>query len=248
LILAAVAGLPWLARAGRDALDRAQSAGIQAAMLGLIISSLFASFTLVGALYFWLLAALSAAMSGSIPLQTKVSKVPAMARIAAAVGGCVLLIAGISLAVQDYQWSELAYAVADKSLARATDAFSAATRVSLGFPGYELFASREFAALGRALGNGADSAVAWRAAADASALAEKRGDERFNAAYQSSVLAVAASDIERAEAEARVAVGLAPNWYKAHLLLSQILQIRGESPEASREAEVSKNLGWKPRN
>jgi hypothetical protein len=100
--------------------------------------------------------------------------------------------------------------------------------------------------LGRALGNGADSASAWRLAADASALSEKRGEERFNAAYQSSVLAVAASDIDRAESQARIAVGLAPNWYKSHLLLSQILQIRGNSPEASREANVSRTLGWKP--
>ena len=70
-------------------------------------------------------------------------------------------------------------------------------------------------------------------------------EERFSAAYQSSVLAVAAGDVQQAERKARETVQLAPNWYKGHLLLSQILQIKGENEGAEKEAQVSAALGWK---
>ena len=59
------------------------------------------------------------------------------------------------------------------------------------------------------------------------------------------VLAVAASDVTRAEIKARKVIRLAPNWYKGHLLLSQILQITGKNQEAARESALSESLGWK---
>ncbi len=74
-----------------------------------------------------------------------------------------------------------------------------------------------------------------------------RGDERGRtvqeAAYQASVLAVAANDAVRGESEARNAIALAPNWYRGHLLRSQILQFMGHNEEAHREADLSATLG-----
>jgi O-antigen ligase len=247
-ILLAVAALPWVARTQSGTTGNSEVTGYRSAMLGLIVASLFASFTLVAALYFWLLAALAAGSADAEEGITTPVRVPAMAQLAAAVVACLFIVAGISLALQDYEWSELAFAVDNKSLRRATAAFSTAEAASLGLPGYELFASREFAILGRALGSGADSAASWQMAAEASVLAESRGEDRFNAAYQSSVLAVANTDIARAESEARATVMLAPNWYKAHLLLSQILQISGKTADAAKEAAISKTLGWKSPN
>jgi Tfp pilus assembly protein PilF len=112
-------------------------------------------------------------------------------------------------------------------------------------PGYELWASREMASLGRSLGNTEAGASCWRMASDAAALAETRSEERFSAAYQSSVLAVAAGNLKRAELKARETIRLAPNWYKGHLLLSQILQIAGQNQDAAREAQISTVLGWR---
>jgi hypothetical protein len=247
-ILLALAALPWVAKAQGGTTGNAEVTGYRSAMLGLIVASLFASFTLVAALYFWLLAALAAGDADAGAGLTTPVRAPAMARFVAAVVACLFIVIGISLAFQDYEWSELAFAVDNKNLSRATAAFSTAEAGSLGLPGYELFASREFAILGRALGSGVDSASSWQMAAEASALAESRGEDRFNAAYQSSVLAVANSDIGRAESEARTTIMMAPNWYKAHLLLSQILQISGKTADAAREAAISKTLGWKPPN
>lgn len=244
LILIAVAVLPWIANTQGD--GGKELMGYRSAMLGLVIASFFASFTLVSALYFWLIAALAAPGEASEEADKTPQRVPIIPRVAAAIAACLFVAVGASLAMQDFQWSALAFAVDGRNLSGAAAAFSTAEGVSLGLPGYELFASREFAILGRALGKGGDSTASWRMAAEASTLAEIRGEDRFNAAYQSSVLAVANADIGRAESEARTTITLAPNWYKAHLLLSQILQVTGKQEESAREAAISKTLGWKP--
>jgi Flp pilus assembly protein TadD len=61
--------------------------------------------------------------------------------------------------------------------------------------------------------------------------------------YQSAVLAIVAGDLTRAERKAREAVDLAPNWYKPHLLLGQILAAMGKADEGAAEQRISLNLG-----
>jgi Tfp pilus assembly protein PilF len=110
-------------------------------------------------------------------------------------------------------------------------------------PGYELWASREMALLGRSLGDTKDGAACWKRAAEAATLAETRSEERFSAAYQLSLLAVAAGNLPQAELKARETIRLAPNWYRGHELQSQLLQMAGHNRDALREALVSEALG-----
>jgi Tfp pilus assembly protein PilF len=86
---------------------------------------------------------------------------------------------------------------------------------------------------------------AWSEAGSAAGLAEQRGEDRASAAYQSSIIAILNGDAPGAQAEADKAIELAPNWYKPHLLKAQLLQATGKNAEASEEARVSLNLGWK---
>ena len=78
-----------------------------------------------------------------------------------------------------------------------------------------------------------------------SAKAEGRSEDRFNALYQSSVLAVSFGDLQKAEAKARETIEAAPNWYKPHLLLAQILQVENRNEEAGQQARISADLGWR---
>ena len=112
-------------------------------------------------------------------------------------------------------------------------------------PIYELWGSRQMATLARSLGNTPDGTAAWIRSAEVARLAEARGEEPFNAAYQSAVLAVAAGDVGQADAAARRVIRLAPNWYKGHLLLSQLLEVEGKRDTAENEARISAGLGWK---
>jgi O-antigen ligase len=220
----------------------------EAALLAILVTSMFASLTLVSSLYLWSIAGLAVALMPAVSRQE--SSAPAakwLLRVPAAAVACVFFFFAVSLAAQDAAWADLRSAVDRKDFSDAREAYTHATSVSAGMPGYELWASREMASLGRSLGDTQDGAVCWKTAAEASAVAETRSEERFMAAYQSSVLAIAAGNLQGAERNAREAIQLAPNWYKGHLLLSQILQIAGQNQDAAHEAAVSETLGWTKR-
>jgi len=231
LILAAVFALGLYAPRGEL---NEQQRGLQAALAGLLITSLFASLTLVTSMLIWTLAGLRARSA-------VVERPPQAARIA----GLAFVAAAIVLGVQDRSYALLQDAVDERNLVAASNAFSVATGFPPGLPGYELWSSREFASLGRPAKNSPAIPEAWAKAAEAADLAEKQGEEPFTAAYQVSVLAVASGDLARAETAARETIRLAPNWYKPHLLLGQILQAAGRGEEAMREFQQSRNLGWK---
>ncbi len=252
LILIGVFVLGWSAGRRSGSEVSPLSTGLQSAMLGILISSMFASLTLITSMYLWTVAGLTVALNpGSspdavaIPSERKPWRVPQAALIVFALA---YFLPGAMLAVQDSAWSDMGTAVSGRSFGAARDAYARAISSGFGMPGYELWASREWALLGRSLteaGNTADSATAWKLAAESASLAEANGEERFSAAYQASVLDVAAGDLARAESEARLGIRLAPNWYKIHLLLSQVLGYMGKNDEASREADVSVSLGWR---
>ena len=155
-------------------------------------------------------------------------------RIVAIPAEIALIAVAVLLGVQDFAYAEVGDAVDAKDLAGAKRALERATSFGVGLPGYELWGSQEMAKL-----------KAWDEARTASALAEKRGEDRASAAYQSSILQVVNGDAVSAEAKASEAIRLAPNWYKPHLLRAQILQAMGRNEEAAREARESLNLGWK---
>lgn len=254
LILAAVFLLPWWARRGVSSAPNPIRNGLHAAMLGILISSMFASLTLVTSLYLWTIAGLTVVMEPDISLDTgeplaEDRETWGLPRLVPVAFGAVYLVLGAILALQDAAWSRMGAAVEKGDFAGARDAYSSAISAGMGLPGYELWGSREWALLGRSLATvnteSSEAKEAWKLAADASRRAENKGEERFSAAYQSSVLAVAAADLPRAESEAREAIRLAPNWYKGHLLLSQILQYMGRNEQSAHEAELSVNMGWR---
>ncbi|HVV46288.1 MAG TPA: O-antigen ligase family protein, partial [Bryobacteraceae bacterium] len=218
--------------------------GLNAALLGIFISSMFASLTLVTSLYLWVAAAFAVALDPAAAevAATREWRIP---RLALAIPALALLIPALLLTRQDALWADLEHAVAANDFAAARDVYSSATSIAFGLPGYELWASREWATLGRAIANSPDAGSAWKLAADAAARAERNGEERFSAAYQASVLQVALGNLAAAEAQSREAIQLAPNWYKAHLLRSQLLGYMGRTQDSADEAALSSRLGWR---
>jgi hypothetical protein len=136
--------------------------------------------------------------------------------------------------MQDTGYALLKEAVDRKDNAAAVDARDSAAAFSVGMPGYELWSSRKMAVL-----------KDWKTAQAASSLAETTGEERFSALYQSAVLDVATSNFPAAITKAREATAMAPNWYKPHVLLAQLLDALGQKEEANREAATAADLGWK---
>ncbi len=241
-------GLFWMGAFGwRQRQHEKNVAGLEAAVFGIFISSQFASFTIVESMLLWSLAGISAALpiAGVKPARTEAA---GWRLIPATLLAITFLITAVVLSVPDAAYSGLADAVAQKNLDRAARIYATASKWGFGglpLPGYELYASREFAILGRSLANTPDAAKAWSKAAEAAADAEWRSEEKFSAAYQSSVLAIASGDLGRAETEARAAITLAPNWYRPHFFLGQILEATGRAKEGAAERQLSVQLGAK---
>ena len=243
IILTALFAIAWRAGWKADFRRNPLRTGVNAALLGILVSSMFASLTLVTSLYLWVAAGLAVALS---PAETPAAvtgdwRIP---RFALAIPALALLIPALLLMRQDALWADLEHAVEANDFPAARKAYSSASTAAFGLPGYELWASREWATLGRAIANSPDAPTAWRLAADSAARAESNGEERFSAAYQASVLQIALGNLAGAEAQAREAIRLAPNWYKAHLLHSQLLEYMGRTRESAQEADLSARLGW----
>jgi O-antigen ligase len=245
----------------------AASPGLQAAVAGILVSAMFASFTNVQSMFLWTLVAFAAGISGESSLSSGIptrnessvssgigtrgdsrvtsaspNRHPRWIFIPAILTAALFTAVSFSLAVPDAADQRVSEAVAGQDFGAASRSYKTAIDWSFGLPGYELFLSREMATLGRALGDTQDGSKAWKLAADAAALAEQRGEERFSAAFQSSVLAIASGNLKRAELEARIAEQLAPNWYKPHLLLAQILQAAGRTTDGEAEQRTGRQL------
>ena len=213
------------------------------------VGSMFASFTLVT--FLWHVRCIAALIAARPSEKTKANaRVPAGMsawRLAGAGAAVVFVAVAVLLGMQDASYAELQDASNAKDFPAAVGAYDRAVRYSFGMPGYELWSSRQMATLGVVLTNKPGGPEAWKKSAEAASLAETQGEERFSAIYQSAILAIAANDLPRATAKAREAIDIAPNWYKPHLLLAQILQASGKNDEAGREARVAAELGWKAR-
>ena len=108
--------------------------GIQAALLGILVSSVFASPTIVESTWPWSLAGIGAAFSvpRTRPANPRLPQwAPVMATLAA---GVLVILAGL-LAVPDAADQTVADAVADKDFDAAQSAFRTATAWSYGLPG-----------------------------------------------------------------------------------------------------------------
>ncbi len=243
IILIGLFAIAWRAGWRADFRQNPIRIGVNAALVGILVSSMFASLTLVTSLYLWAVAGFCVALN---PAGARVAAIQEwrVPRFALAIPALALLIPALLLTRQDALWADLEHAVEANDFAAAREAYSSATTAAFGLPGYELWASREWATLGRAIANSPDASTAWKLAADSAARAESHGEERFSAAYQASVLQIALGNLTGAEAQAREAIRLAPNWYKGHLLRSQLLGYMGKNQESAQEADLSARLGW----
>ena len=80
---------------------------------------------------------------------------------------------------------------------------------------------------------------AWQEAIQAGRRATQHAEDRHNAWYNLAVLSAARNDVTATEYSLRQAILFAPNWYKPHWTLAQLLQTRGQLEEAAAEAALA---------
>lgn len=240
-------GLPGLATlaafivlavlAGRRALRmRDRAAGpLLAGLAAFVIAQQFSVMVVATAFYFYLLIAILAvlAMPAAPPMQRKYGAglfipIPALALLFVAFG--------LRITVSDH-----ALAAAEACLdSGAVDAAAAAYRTALHWQpngsGSDLAYSRAMARLASRSPVFAVRLRAWQQAMEAGTRATATAEDRQNAWYNLATLFAAQNDPVSVERCLRKAIECAPNWFKPHWTLAQILEATGRRRDAQTEA------------
>jgi O-antigen ligase len=150
-----------------------------------------------------------------------------------------LILFGVRLA-----WSETAFAAVRRDLnagliGDAAREYAAAPR---GGPGVDLWYSRRLAQFA---GSGAAHDIRVQAFQDAvwaARRATETDDAPFNAYYNLAAVYASQNDFLRTEAALRATISYAPNWFKPHWMLAQVLAAGGRRQEAEVEAAHAADL------
>jgi tetratricopeptide (TPR) repeat protein len=87
-----------------------------------------------------------------------------------------------------------------------------------------------------------DAVSAWHAGLAAAVRAAQSAEERQNAWYDLALYYARQNDIPHAEQSLRSAIDCAPNWFKPHWLLAEVLRAGGRMEEARAEATRAADL------
>jgi Tfp pilus assembly protein PilF len=105
-----------------------------------------------------------------------------------------------------------------------------------------LWYARAMAAGSEHAQNRADAMTAGREAMAAAVRATRNAEEPQNAWFNLAFFYGRQNDFPHTEQTLHAAIRAAPNWYKPHWLLAQVLRAGGRLPEASLEAVLAAGL------
>jgi len=251
-ILAGFIAVAWFA--ARRAVAQGQRAApyLAAALVAGLTASLFACFTLPGALYFYATVAMlvglatpaiptirmTAGATASRPLLWL--RVPVVALTLTA--GAAFLYLTVRLTVADLA---LERAKRDLDAGRIEDAIAADAWSRRWHPAGssdDLYFSRALAAASRTASNPGRALIASQQAFSAAQRAAETSEERQNAWYNLAEFYATRNDAANTEASLRHSVAASPNWFKSHWALAQLLLLSGRRTEALAEAARAADL------
>jgi len=159
-------------------------------------------------------------------------------RMLAAAGlpvSAIFAVTAANVAIVDSGWASVKRALERHDPAAAV--LTAARTRSFGprESGAELWYSRALLDATRESTDSAVRARAWGDAVSAATQGSATYDNRANALFNVAALHWTAGEMEQADAATRAALLCAPNWYKPHWLMAEILHARGQTGEAATE-------------
>ena len=220
---------------------RAEATAMGAALVALLISQEFTSFTLPTAVLFYVTVALAVALA------------PAPVRFPADKGGMTRTVCFILLSVLFIAFA-VALTATDAGLARVDRLIrggkpgeAAAVYAKIREwqpPGVrtDLWYSRGMAGASQRSQNGAESLAAAQQALAAAVRASRNSEEPQNAWLNLAVFYGRQNDLVHTEQSLRAAIACAPNWFKPHWLLALVLRMTGRLQEARTEAVLAADL------
>jgi O-antigen ligase len=231
-LLAVCALVFWAARS---------NAAPVAALTGAIVCQQFMVLTIPTALYFYLL--LSMIIASEIPSRPaeprrfSVILMPVAAAIAIAF--CAF---GVRLIVADRAMALAEQRAQSGDVQGATEAYRTVQRWGSYYGDSDLRYSRAMTRLATTTRSFPTSVAAAQQAIESSVRATATAEDRQNAWYNFATIAAVRNDRAGVEKGLRSAIACAPNWFKPHWTLSQLLELTGRHPEARHEAALAMEL------
>jgi O-antigen ligase len=222
-----------------------RNAALSAALAGAVVCQQFMVLTIPTALYFYLLLSIIvAAGTVAIPQWGRFPTCPprwAILPIAAAIA-VIFLIFATRLLVADRAMALAEQRAASGNVQGAAEAYRTLQRWEPSRGDSDLRYSRAMMRLATTTNVFATSVAAAQEATDSAIRATETAEDRQNAWYNLATIAALRNDRAGVENGLRRAIDCAPNWFKPHWTLSQLLELSGQHAEARREAAIAMDL------
>jgi O-antigen ligase len=207
-----------------------------AGLIAILISLQFTPLTLTNDLYVVALSAMLVGLGAPATMQGHEAALTPAGNVLTRVAAVTLVCIASAYVAQAALYTQTERRALHGDLAGADDSYEAGRKFPM--PGPNLAVSRQFASIAPRLPV-LQRGAAYAAAKQAAAAAELSGAERFNALYQSGVLAIMTRDLRRAESKLRAAIDAAPVWYRPRMALASVLWWEGRDQDAEREAALA---------
>ena len=233
----------WAVRRGLSlASSRDRTAGVPelaAALAGILVSQQFVVFVAATAMHSYLLIAILIAAPGGVEPAQKSSRwlwpICVAASLLFAVFAVRLLVADRALAVANQK-------IETGDASGAAREYLTVLRWQLAGAGADLSYSRAMAQLAARTPIVATRIQATQQALDAAIRSTRTAEDRQNAWYNLATLLAGQNDAAGVERALRNSIAWAPNWFKPHWTLAQLLEATQRHDEAVREARLAVDL------
>jgi O-antigen ligase len=219
---------------------------ILAALVATIVCQQFIVFIVPTALYFWFVLALLVA-STIEPKPVAVSGAWRWLWLVLVLSLWLPVFAARLLAA-DHELSIAQHKIESGDAKGASEAYAKSLHWRPPGSGADLDYSRSMAQLAGASPNFGVRLLAQQQAIEVGVRATSTAEDRHNAWYNLATLLASSNDPTGVERSLRNAIAWAPNWFKPHWTLAQLLELTGRQAEALREAQaaVERNGGHNP--
>jgi len=218
-----------------------KNAALAAGLAAAIVCQQFMVLTIPTALYFYLLLAMLVAGTTtphlSEPRKYPRALVPVTATIA-----IIWVVFAACLTVADRSMALAERRIESGDVAGASVAYRTVQRWEPAGGASDLRYSRAMTRLASTTPVFATSIAAAAEATEAGVRATKTAEDRQNAWYNLATIDALRNDPRGVENGLRNAIKCAPNWFKPHWTLSQVLELTGRHAEARREATIALEL------
>jgi len=227
----------WSARRASRSGDRL-AAQLTAALVAALVCQQFVVFVVPTALYFYLLLAVLVVMAAPAkPAETwKPSRLFLLPSVAVSL---VFALFAVRLAIADRALAATQSRIESGNARGAAEAYRTVLRWQLAGAGSDLYYSRAMARLAQRAPIFATRLDSWPQALEAGARATGTSEDRQNAWYNLASLLALQNDGPGVERSLRNSIAWAPNWFKAHWTLAQLLDVEGRHEEALAEAAAA---------